>query len=146
MLEVSTGRIGEFIACASIELQGWQAVLCPSRGYDLIVTRDTYIYRCQVKASTYHTERPNKLQFHFGVGGKKRRPTSDDYDFAACVSIPHRRVFFVPIFDINTITMSRTKVFFDDIDAEANSFHSTMEKLNAKKFAKSTPLRITGCW
>ena len=28
----------------------------------------------------------------------------------------------------------------------AAKWGSTMEKLNAKKFAKSTPLRITGCW
>ena len=131
MLQVSTGRIGEHIACAAIELNGWQTVHCPARGFDLVVIKGENILRCQVKASTFHRLPKNRLQFHFGVGGKKRRPTRDDFDFAACVSIPHRRVYFMPIQSIKTLTFSTNgNLFLDGV--EQQSFSETMEKLNAR--------------
>ena len=131
MLQVSTGRIGEHIACAAIELNGWQTVHCPARGFDLVVIKGENILRCQVKASTFHRLPKNRLQFHFGVGGKKRRPTRDDFDFAACVSIPHRRVYFMPIQDIHLVTFSTNSELFED-GKEKQSFIETMEKLHAR--------------
>jgi hypothetical protein len=131
VLEVSKGRIGEHFACAAIELNGWQTIHCPARGFDLIVVKGEKILRCQVKASTFHRLPQNRLQFHFGVGGKKRKPTADDYDFAACVSIPHRRVFFLPIQDINLLTFSTNGDLFED-GKEKQSFIETMEKLHAR--------------
>jgi hypothetical protein len=131
MLEVSKGRIGEHLACAAIELNGWQTINAPARGFDLIVIKGDCMLRCQVKASTYHRLPNRRLQFHFGVGGKKRRPNVGDYDFAACVSIPHRRVFFLPIQDIKLLTLSTTeKRFADGIEQE--SFNETMEKLHVR--------------
>ena len=103
----------------------------------MIATRGAKIYRCQVKASTFH--KPDgrrylsgKLQWHFGVGGAKRHPTIKDYDFAACVSIPHRKCFFLPIEKIETLTLSRSAETIDEKNLETETLNNTMEILDAR--------------
>jgi len=141
MSAVTTGRVGEYIAAAVLEQQQWRTILCQQSGFDLIATRGDKIWRCQVKASTYHSYRRSKLQFHFGIGGEKRPPSINDYDFAACVSIPHRRVFFVPIEEIKVIVLSKTGEFFDDPEIESKTLQHTMEILDGR-FAKPETLHI----
>ena len=135
MSAIVTGRIGEYIAAAVCEMHGWKTVISPAAGFDMIATRGSKIYRVQVKASSFHTPdgsryKTGKLQWHFGIGGAKRAPTIDDYDFAACVSIPHRKCIFMPIEEITTITLSRSGDIFDDHELESSSLHKTLEILN----------------
>ena len=137
MSAITTGRIGEYIAAAVCELHGWKTVICPIAGFDMIVTRGSKIYRCQVKASSFHEPdgsryKDGKLQWHFGIGGDKHFPTMNDYDFVACVSIPHRRCHFLPIEKIKTITMSRSGTIFHDMNLESTTFNETMEILNER--------------
>lgn len=137
MSAITTGRIGEYIAAAVCELHGWKTAISPAAGFDMIVTKGDKVYRCQVKASTFHTPdghryKDGKLQWHFGIGSDKRHPTILDYDFAACVSIPQRRCHFVPIENINQLTMSRSAAIFHDLNIESTSFNETMEILNER--------------
>ena len=137
MSAIVTGRIGEYIAAAVLELYGWKTVISPASGFDMIATRASKIYRCQVKASTFHTPdgrryAGGKLQWHFGVGGSKRYPTINDYDFAACVSIPHRKCFFLPMEKIETITLSRSGETMDAKNLETETLKNTMEILDAR--------------
>jgi len=124
---VRTGRIGEFFAAAIIEQMGWQTAMCQQSGVDMILWKNDHYFRAQVKASHVHKDR-EKLQFHFGLGGKKRRPV-DEFDLACCVSIPHRKAFFMPISDIHQVTLSKPVYFFDDPEIENYSFNYTMETL-----------------
>jgi hypothetical protein len=126
---VTTGRIGELYAAAALEELGWQTAFCQQAGVDLICWKDEDFYRVQVKASTYHNYALDKLQFHFGLGGKKRPPTPADYDLAALVSIPQRRVFFLPIFRIKQITLSRKSGFFSASDLEERSLNHALHTL-----------------
>lgn len=135
MSAIVTGRIGEYIAAAVCEMHGWKTAISPAAGFDMIATRGSSIYRVQVKASSFHAPdgrryAAGKLQWHFGIGGAKRAPTIDDYDFAACVSIPHRKCIFMPIEQITTITLSRSGDIFDDHELESSSLHKTLEILN----------------
>lgn len=132
MSAIVVGRIGEYLAAAVLEMYQYQTVICQQAGFDIIASRGQKMWRCQVKASTYHTYHPDKMQWHFGIGGNKRIPTISDYDFAACVSVPHRRVFFLPIENITHKTMSRTGEFFDDPKLESTSLQHTMEILNER--------------
>lgn len=141
MSAIVVGRIGEYLAAAVLEMYQYQTVICQQAGFDIIASRGQKMWRCQVKASTYHTYHPDKLQWHFGVGGNKRIPTISDYDFAACVSIPHRRVFFVPIENITLKTMSRKGDFFDDPKLESATLQETMEILN-ERITKSETMHI----
>ena len=129
-IEVTTGRIGELIAAGIIEGLGWQTAFCQQAGVDLLCWNKNRFYRCQVKASTYHSYRAGKLQFHFGLGANKRIPTSEDYDFACLVSVPQRKAFFMPITDINQKSLSRMWSFFDAPDIEENSFEKTIGRLD----------------
>ena len=128
--EILTGRIGEFIAAAVIEQMGWQTAFCQQQGVDLICWDQSTYLRVQVKASTYHRERYGKLQWHFGMGGKKRKPTPDDYDLAALVSVPQRRVWFKPITDVTVLTISRQHTMFDDESLESQTFQQSIEALH----------------
>ena len=139
MSAITTGRIGEYLAAAVLEMYLWQTVISPQAGFDLIATRGRRVYRCQVKASSFHSDKPNRLQWHFGIGGIKRLPTIKDYDFAALVSIPHRRVFFMPIENIGQKTFSRNGDFFDDKNIETESLTKTMEILDAR-FTEPPPV------
>lgn len=128
--EVQTGRIGELYAAAIIEEFGWGTAFCQQTGVDLLCWKEDKFYRCQVKASTFHAGRNGRLQFHFGLGGKKRMPTAADYDFAALISVPQRRAFFMPITSVQQYTISRQRSFFNCDSIEADSFDKTMEILN----------------
>ncbi len=127
--EVQTGRIGELYAAAIIEELGWQTAFCQQTGVDLLCWKDNKFYRCQVKSSTFHTSL-NRLQFHFGIGRAKRRPTWEDYDFACCVSVPHRRAYFLPITSVDKITHSRRGQFFEQPDVESDTFSKTIRILD----------------
>lgn len=120
--EILTGRIGELYAAGIIEELGWQTAFCQQSGVDILIWKEGRFYRCQVKACTAHADKPNRLQFQFGVGSKKRLPTYNEYDLACLVSIYQRRAFFLPIFSINQITMRRNRAFFDNPDIERESF------------------------
>jgi len=139
MSAIVVGRIGEYIAAAVLEMYQYQTVLCQQAGFDLIASRGKQMWRCQVKASTFHNYHPDKMQFHFGIGGAKRIPTIIDYDFAALVSIPHRRVFFMPIEEVVQKVLSRKGEFFETPDLETNSLTHTMEILNAR-FTEPAPM------
>lgn len=128
--EVTTGRIGELFAAGIIEEMGWGTAFCQQAGVDLLCWNNNRFYRCQVKASTYHNYYAGKLQFHFGLGGKKRLPTPDDYDFVALVSVPQRKAYFLPITQIKQLTMSRLHSFFEKDDLEIDSFQKTMRNLD----------------
>ena len=128
--EVSTGRIGELIAAGIIEELGWQTAFCQQNGVDIICWKDNTFYRCQVKSSTFHRDTRGRLQFHFGMGGKKRRPTPKDYDFACLVSVPQRKAYFMPIQKINQLSMSRNKGFFENPTLEQDSFEKTIRWLD----------------
>jgi hypothetical protein len=141
MSAITTGRIGEYLAAAVLEMHQWRTILCQQSGFDLIATRGEKIWRCQVKASTYHNYHRNKLQFHFGIGGAKRVPTINDYDFAACVSLPHRKVFFMPIEEIRLKVLSRIGSHFDDPKIESETLQHTMEILD-ERTAKPETLHI----
>lgn len=127
--EVVTGRIGELYAAAIIEELGWQTAFCQQTGVDLLCWRGKKFYRCQVKASTVHTNH-NRMQFHFGIGSRKRMPTREDYDFACCVSVPQRKAYFMAISDVDKFTLSKTQKFFDTKNIEKNSFEKTMRTLD----------------
>lgn len=129
-LEVTTGRIGELLAAAIIENLGWQTALCQQSGVDLILWKDNLFYRCQVKSSGFHKDKPNSVQFHFGIGGKKRLPTKNEYDLACLVSVEQRRAFFLPIFSINQTTMRRSRRFFENPDLERDTFDRAIGVLN----------------
>ena len=120
--EVTTGRIGELLAAAIIEDLGWQTALCQQSGVDLIIWKDDLFYRCQVKSSTFRKDKPNGVQFNFGVGGKKRLPDKSEYDLACLVSVEQRRAFFLPIFSIKQMTMRRSRRFFENPDLERAEF------------------------
>jgi hypothetical protein len=132
MSAITTGRIGEYLAAAVLEMYQWQTVIAPQAGFDIVATRGRRVYRCQVKASTIHNDTKNRLQWHFGIGGEKRLPTIKDYDFAALVSIPHRRVFFMPIENIGQKSMTRTASFLENKNIETETLTKTMEILNAR--------------
>jgi hypothetical protein len=145
MSAITTGRIGEYFAAAVLEQRQWRTILCQQAGFDLIATRGEKIWRCQVKASTFHTYKAEKLQFHFGMGGDKRAPTIADYDFAACVSIPQRKVFFMPLEDISVRVFSRTGKFFEEPDIETKSLEHTMEILDAR-LTEPAPMHKSRNW
>jgi hypothetical protein len=139
MSAITVGRIGEYIAAAVLEMYQWQTVIAPQAGFDIIVSRGQRMWRCQVKASSFHSDRPDKLQWHFGIGGDKRLPSIKDYDFAAMVSVPHRRVFFMPIENIGQKTITRNGAFFDDKNIETETLTKTMEILDAR-FTEPPPV------
>lgn len=141
MSAIVVGRIGEYIAAAVLEMHQYQTVICQQAGFDIIATRGQKMWRCQAKASSYHSDRPNRMQWHFGMGGNKRLPTVADYDFVACVSIPHRRAFFIPIENLKQSTMSRNGDFFDDPKLESTTLQQTMEILN-ERTTKSETMHI----
>jgi hypothetical protein len=141
MSAIVVGRIGEYLAAAILEMHQYQTVICQQAGFDLIATRGQKMWRCQVKASSYHSDRPNRMQWHFGIGGNKRIPTITDYDFVACVSVPHRRAFFIPIENLKQVTMSRNGDFFDDPKLESTTLQETMEILN-ERITKSETMHI----
>lgn len=91
----SVGRIGEYIASAAIEGQGWRVTLAPTDAIDLIAMRDGKIMRVQVKASntcTHNTVRRPRMQFSM------LRRTGDvvasDIDIYALVDLQQRRARF----------------------------------------------------
>lgn len=129
-LQVTTGRIGELLAAAIIEDLGWQTAMCQQSGVDLIIWKDALFYRCQVKSSTFRKDKPNGVQFNFGLGATKRLPNKLDYDLACLVSVEQRRAFFLPIFSINQTTMRRTRNFFNNPDLEQKSFETAIGVLN----------------
>ena len=139
MSAITTGRIGEYLAAAVLEMYQWQTVIAPQAGFDIVATRGRRVYRCQVKASTIHNSSKSRLQWHFGIGGDKRLPTIKDYDFAALVSIPHRRVFFMPIENIGQKSMTRTVSFLEDKNLEFQTLTKTMEILDAR-FTEPPPV------
>lgn len=128
--EVVTGRIGELLAAAIIEDLGWQTALCPQSGVDLIIWKDDRFYRCQVKSSQFRRDKPNGVQFNFGVGAKKRLPSKSEYDLACLVSVEQRRAFFLPIFSINQVTMRRTRRFFENPNLESDTFERAIGVLD----------------
>ena len=128
-LAVETGRIGELFAAGIIEQFGWRTAFCQQSGVDLLMWQQDRFYRVQVKASNKH-KGVKRLQFHFGIGRQKRKPT-DEFELVCCVSIPHRRAFFVPIQDIDVITLSRSTDFFDRPEIEKESFNYTIESLQS---------------
>ena len=128
--EVLIGRIGELYAAGIIEELGWQTAFCQQSGVDILIWKNDTFYRCQVKACSSQKDKPNRLQFHFGIGGNKRLPTHNEYDLACLVSVYQRRAFFLPIFSINQVTLRRNRAFFDNPDIERESFERAIGVLD----------------
>ena len=76
---------------------GWQCIITPAAGFDLVATYENRFMRVQVK-STLKPERIGKYRFCFSKGSNRSGPyTVADADIFALVAIDIRRVYFVPV-------------------------------------------------
>lgn len=91
------GRIGEYIAAAAIEGQGWQTSLAPMEDIDLLAFSGNRFLRVQVKAASPLNSRKgaNDKSYAFFLNPKSEDRASR-IDLYAFVALDQRRVTFAP--------------------------------------------------
>jgi hypothetical protein len=119
------GRIGEYLAASVIEQQGWNCIFCPAEGFDLVATYQNRFMRVQVKATQGPDRARGSYRFACSTGSKTKRlllPTSAD--IMALVAIDIRRVYFMPVKHLTTISVRKKPADFTDYVETRTWFHS----------------------
>ena len=121
---IATGRTGEFIAAARIELGGWRAVPATADGVDIIAMRGKTVLRIQVKSTRQPAAGGNYAFSTCRRTAKIRRHlTRDDCDAVALVVLDRRLCIFCKVEDITKMTTRRHKKLVTSA-AEATSFRA----------------------
>ena len=98
------GRVGEYLAAACIEKNGWRVVVATTEGVDLIAMKDKRIKRIQVKASKSPQKDGRWYQFMTSRGIRRRKLTKDDCDIVCLVAVDLDVCLFRRVQDITTLT------------------------------------------
>ena len=138
------GRIGERITGAAIEGFGWSANRDPTEGYDIVLKKGKTVLFCQVKAA--EEKKGKSLRFNCSVpGGKgKRLPCPEDYDILALVSLANRRVFFMPVEDIDKHILTLNPNIFKACFEETSFYQSTDHAVQQRKKEEAQPYEEDG--
>ena len=101
------GRAGEYLTCAELSLQGWNAVLAgEGLPYDVLAWRGTSLHRIQVKATSTRVPQNacskvvvpiHRFSRSRGRAAYRRRLNPGECDWLALVALDCRKVAFVPI-------------------------------------------------
>jgi len=128
------GRIAEYIAGASLEEQGFSTTFCQQDGMDILCFKDKNYYRVQVKGSLLRKKKGYlHHQFNLALGGNKRLPNIEDYDFCALVSLYARRCFYMPVESMKNYTLRKTLRFFDNRYIEEESLTKTLDIIHQRQ-------------
>ena len=137
------GRIAEYIAGASLEEQGFSTAFCQQDGIDLFAFKDEHFYRVQVKGSLLRKQNNYFFhQFQLGLGGNKRTPDVNDFDFCMLVSLYARRCFYMPVENIVTRTTRKTLRVFDNKNLEEETLKETLKIIHNRKYRKKLKWKV----
>lgn len=128
MAEVSIGKQGVHIACASLEHIGASASIVEQQGFDVVAVYKSEIYRVEVKATG--TMYGSRYPFMTCVGSKKTRINNSHCDIVALVDIIGRRCYYMTASDIVHL---KTSLYNHDFTDEFLLFTNAVKKVNRER-------------
>ncbi len=83
------GRIGELFIGYILEKEGYHTTICDAEGFDIIVWKNHFVKRIQVKSTSVLIRNPkiNYYNFTIGLGANKNNLQEYAYDILALVAI-----------------------------------------------------------
>jgi len=129
---VQIGRIGELLAQAVFEENGYKTARVNHEGFDLLIFDDGEPIRVEVKSASRAHEKSYK--FATATGSKSKKLLSpDDCDIVVMVAIDLRRVVVRDVLQLRHKRTSLGTCHFLDGDSEATQIRKAIQKYRSRK-------------
>jgi hypothetical protein len=127
MSEVSIGRVGVYLVCASLETMGVSASIVEQEGFDVVAVYKGQVIRIEVKATSNAIGDIQRYAFMTAKGGKKRKIDDSHCDLVALVDNVGRRCYYMPAKDVKRL---KTSLYDHNFTDEFLLFTNAVKKLN----------------
>ena len=130
MSEVSIGKVGVHLVCASLESVGISASIVEQQGFDVVAVYKGKIYRIEVKATSRPIPPNNRYAYMTAVGGDKRIIDDSHCDVVALVDNSGRRCYYMPA---KNIKHRKTSIYSHDFTDEFLLFTNAAKEVDMER-------------
>lgn len=131
------GRIGEYLAAAVIETMGWNCIFSPANHFDLVAGAEDRFMRIQVKAASRSPKTNHYGECYYfscATGSSRKIKINPAHvDIIAFVALDQRLVHFMPVKDVQKVTLRLRDEHFSK-DIEAGSWAAATQAVTGKKW------------
>lgn len=141
---IRIGRIGEYLAAASLESLSVKCDIVSQEGFDILAYTNGIIIRVQVKSTicprlSNKKDKSERYSFLCAKTTRKIKLTEEDCDIIALVAVDVKKILYIPVTRLTGANYRLRPEVFESRNLESESWDESLRSI-----AKSSALRNNG--